>query len=222
MSPVRRPTRSSPSTSAPARSPRSRRHPRERRDLHRGAQGVRRWHARGATLPDCVVGASYTPEPVPTDVEIGKDGRLYVSTAAGASARPSRSARSIGSAPAPDTPGRSPTAACRDDGPSPSPRTATSSSPRCSATRSPRSRPAVRGAPSLRPPRRPDVELERGTVYATTGVFGGAEPRRRRRRLVPVPLRPLRPRGAPTRRPPSSRSAGRGSRAVRALSTQMS
>lgn len=38
----------------------------------------------GATLPDCVVGASYTPEPVPTDVEVGKDGRLYVSTLQGA------------------------------------------------------------------------------------------------------------------------------------------
>lgn len=38
----------------------------------------------GASMPDCVVGASYTPEPVPTDVEIGADGQLYVSTLQGA------------------------------------------------------------------------------------------------------------------------------------------
>jgi sugar lactone lactonase YvrE len=37
----------------------------------------------GATMPDCVVGESFTPEPVPTDVEVGEDGRLYVSTLQG-------------------------------------------------------------------------------------------------------------------------------------------
>lgn len=34
-------------------------------------------------LPPCAVGATYTAEPVPTDVELGPDGQLYVSTLAG-------------------------------------------------------------------------------------------------------------------------------------------
>lgn len=38
----------------------------------------------GAGIPDCVVGESYTPEPVPTDVKVDKDGKLYVSTLEGA------------------------------------------------------------------------------------------------------------------------------------------
>lgn len=38
----------------------------------------------GVDMPDCVVGQEYTPEPVPTDVEVGPDGQLYVSTLEGA------------------------------------------------------------------------------------------------------------------------------------------
>ncbi|MEP6697129.1 MAG: ScyD/ScyE family protein [Pseudonocardiales bacterium] len=34
-------------------------------------------------LPACAVGATYTAEPVPTDVEVGPDGQLYVSTLSG-------------------------------------------------------------------------------------------------------------------------------------------
>ncbi|HEY3547049.1 MAG TPA: ScyD/ScyE family protein [Propionicimonas sp.] len=34
-------------------------------------------------LPDCVVGLTYDFEPVPTDVEVGRDGYLYVTTRAG-------------------------------------------------------------------------------------------------------------------------------------------
>lgn len=37
----------------------------------------------GLALPDCVVGADYTVEPVPTDVRVGRDGNLYVSTLQG-------------------------------------------------------------------------------------------------------------------------------------------
>ncbi|AXH96238.1 ScyD/ScyE family protein [Ornithinimicrobium avium] len=33
--------------------------------------------------PDCLVGRDFVPEPVPTDVEIGRDGMLYVSTLGG-------------------------------------------------------------------------------------------------------------------------------------------
>lgn len=39
--------------------------------------------AAGLGLPDCVVGAAYNFEPVPTDVELGQDGQLYVSTLPG-------------------------------------------------------------------------------------------------------------------------------------------
>ena len=37
----------------------------------------------GLEMPDCVIGESYTPEPVPTDVEVGAKGRLFVSTLQG-------------------------------------------------------------------------------------------------------------------------------------------
>ena len=43
--------------------------------------------AAGLHLPACVVGATYDAEPVPTDVERGPDGMLYVSTLAGTPAR---------------------------------------------------------------------------------------------------------------------------------------
>lgn len=39
--------------------------------------------ASGLALPQCVVGADYTVEPVPTDVRVGRDGQLYVSTLQG-------------------------------------------------------------------------------------------------------------------------------------------
>lgn len=34
-------------------------------------------------MPDCLIGQEYTPEPVPTDVQVGRWGRLYVSTLGG-------------------------------------------------------------------------------------------------------------------------------------------
>lgn len=37
----------------------------------------------GVEVPDCVVGKRYTPEPVPTDVKVGRNGKLYVSTLEG-------------------------------------------------------------------------------------------------------------------------------------------
>lgn len=43
--------------------------------------------------PSCVVGATYRFEPVPTDVEVGPDGRLYVTTLPGGSEGPSAGAR---------------------------------------------------------------------------------------------------------------------------------
>jgi hypothetical protein len=39
--------------------------------------------AETAGLPPCVVGATFVAEPVPTDVEVGHDGSLYVSTLPG-------------------------------------------------------------------------------------------------------------------------------------------
>ena len=39
--------------------------------------------AKGQGLPDCTVGLTYNFEPVPTDVEVGKDGWLYVTTLPG-------------------------------------------------------------------------------------------------------------------------------------------
>jgi len=44
-------------------------------------------------LPPCVVGAQYVAEPVPTDVEVGPDGHLYVSTLPGGPEDPSLGAR---------------------------------------------------------------------------------------------------------------------------------
>jgi hypothetical protein len=37
----------------------------------------------GPRVPDCVIGATYVGEPVPTDVELGPDGMLYVTTLPG-------------------------------------------------------------------------------------------------------------------------------------------
>ena len=47
-----------------------------------------------APIPDCVAGADYAFESVPTDVELGPDGMLYVSTLAGGPEDPSLGARS--------------------------------------------------------------------------------------------------------------------------------
>ncbi len=44
-------------------------------------------------LPDCVVGVTYSFESVPTDVEVGKDGWLYVTTLPGGPEDPSLGAR---------------------------------------------------------------------------------------------------------------------------------
>jgi hypothetical protein len=49
--------------------------------------------ARSQNLPDCVVGLTYRFEPVPTDVEVGRDGWLYVSTLPGGPEDPSLGAR---------------------------------------------------------------------------------------------------------------------------------
>jgi len=49
--------------------------------------------AAGTGLPDCVVGAQYWFEPVPTDVEVGPDGSLYVSLLPGGPEDPSLGAR---------------------------------------------------------------------------------------------------------------------------------
>lgn len=37
----------------------------------------------GTTAPDCLLGKTFVAEPVPTDVEMGRDGQLYVTTLAG-------------------------------------------------------------------------------------------------------------------------------------------
>lgn len=50
--------------------------------------------AAGMGLPHCVVGVTYNFEAVPTDVEVGRDGSLYVSTLAGGPEDPSLGARS--------------------------------------------------------------------------------------------------------------------------------
>jgi hypothetical protein len=44
-------------------------------------------------LPDCVVGTTFIAEPVPTDVELGPNGQLYVSTLPGGPEDPSLGAR---------------------------------------------------------------------------------------------------------------------------------
>ncbi|ROP45002.1 ScyD/ScyE family protein [Pseudokineococcus lusitanus] len=49
--------------------------------------------AAGNGLPDCVVGSQYWFEPVPTDVEVGPDGSLYVSLLPGGPEDPSLGAR---------------------------------------------------------------------------------------------------------------------------------
>ncbi len=45
--------------------------------------------AKGQRLPDCTIGLTYNFEPVPTDVEVGKDGWLYVTTLPGGPEDPS-------------------------------------------------------------------------------------------------------------------------------------
>lgn len=50
--------------------------------------------AGGMGLPDCAIGVTYNFEAVPTDVEVGRDGWLYVSTLAGGPEDPSLGARS--------------------------------------------------------------------------------------------------------------------------------
>ncbi len=49
--------------------------------------------AKGAHLPPCTVGHTYGFEPVPTDVEMGNDGYLYVSSLPGGPEDPSLGAR---------------------------------------------------------------------------------------------------------------------------------
>lgn len=50
--------------------------------------------ASALELPDCVVGVTYKFEAVPTDVEVGGDGKVYVSTLAGGPESPVLGARS--------------------------------------------------------------------------------------------------------------------------------
>lgn len=47
-------------------------------DIHAMLEG-----ALMTDLPDCLIGQKYVPEPVPTDVKVGKDGKLYVTTLQG-------------------------------------------------------------------------------------------------------------------------------------------
>ena len=49
--------------------------------------------ASGEGLPDCVIGLTYNFEPVPTDIEVGTDGKLYVTTLPGGPEDPSAGAR---------------------------------------------------------------------------------------------------------------------------------
>ena len=49
--------------------------------------------AAAMKAPDCLVGATYAFEPVPTDVEVGRDGFLYVTTLPGGPEDPSLGAR---------------------------------------------------------------------------------------------------------------------------------
>jgi hypothetical protein len=49
--------------------------------------------ARAQGLPDCVIGVTYKFEAVPTDVEVGRDGYLYVTTLPGGPEDPSLGAR---------------------------------------------------------------------------------------------------------------------------------
>jgi len=50
--------------------------------------------AAALELPDCVIGVTYRFESVPTDVEVGRDGFLYVTTLAGGPESPALGARS--------------------------------------------------------------------------------------------------------------------------------
>lgn len=61
--------------------------------LPRQATTITAGAAAALGLPDCVVGAVYHFEPVPTDVEVGKDGRLIVSLLPGGPEDPSLGAR---------------------------------------------------------------------------------------------------------------------------------
>jgi hypothetical protein len=56
--------------------------------------------ARAQGLPDCVIGVTYKFEAVPTDVEVGRDGYLYVTTLPGGPEDPSLGARGKVSEPA--------------------------------------------------------------------------------------------------------------------------
>lgn len=49
--------------------------------------------AAAADLPDCAIGATYDFEPVPTDVAVGRDGMLYVTTLPGGPEGPELGAR---------------------------------------------------------------------------------------------------------------------------------
>jgi hypothetical protein len=49
--------------------------------------------AEALELPDCMIGATYSFEPVPTDVEVGKNGMLYVTTLPGGPEGPALGAR---------------------------------------------------------------------------------------------------------------------------------
>lgn len=49
--------------------------------------------AAGLGMPDCVAGVTYAFEPVPTDVEVGRDGYLYVTTLPGGPEGPELGAR---------------------------------------------------------------------------------------------------------------------------------
>ena len=49
--------------------------------------------AKTLELPDCVIGVTYKYEAVPTDVEVGRDGYLYVTTLPGGPEDPSLGAR---------------------------------------------------------------------------------------------------------------------------------
>jgi hypothetical protein len=46
-------------------------------------EAVEQWRAQGFDLPDCIIGLRYDGEPVPTDIEIGRDGHYYVTTLPG-------------------------------------------------------------------------------------------------------------------------------------------
>jgi DNA-binding beta-propeller fold protein YncE len=47
------------------------------------AEAVEQFREQGFDLPDCIIGERYDGEPVPTDIEIGRDGHYYVTTLPG-------------------------------------------------------------------------------------------------------------------------------------------